>query len=283
MLLASAVIGLQAARDSFALPAAKGPALYVRSPGFARRAMLSYDSLAADVYWIRALQHYGRTKLAPGDRKEYELLYPLLDLTTTLDPRFTIAYRFGAIFLAEPSPGGAGRPDLAVAMLEKGLAAQPSRWEFAQDIGFVHYWWTRDYVRAADWFTRAAEMPKAPDWMQGLAAVTRARGGDRETSRRLWTELATDADEAWLRGQAEFRLRQLDAMDQIDALGGALRRHRARLGAWPATWSALGFPPGKPIDPDGFPYSLDPSSGSVTLDAASTLNPLPHDDRTEPR
>ena len=51
----------------------------------------------------------------------YPLLYPLLDLTTTLDPRFNIAYRFGAIFLAEPYPGGPGRPDLAIALLEKGL------------------------------------------------------------------------------------------------------------------------------------------------------------------
>ena len=35
---------------------------------------------------------------------DYPLLYPLLDITTTLDPRFNIAYRFGAIFLAEPYP-----------------------------------------------------------------------------------------------------------------------------------------------------------------------------------
>ena len=30
----------------------------------------------------------------------YPLLYPMLDITTTLDPRFSIAYRFGSIFLA---------------------------------------------------------------------------------------------------------------------------------------------------------------------------------------
>ena len=55
-------------------------------------------------------------------RPDYPLLYPLLDLTTTLDPVFNIAYRFGSIFLAEPYPGGAGRPDLAITLLEKGLA-----------------------------------------------------------------------------------------------------------------------------------------------------------------
>ena len=50
----------------------------------------------------------------------------MLDLTTTLDPLFNVAYRFGAIFLAEPYPGGAGRPDLAIALLEKGLQARPT-------------------------------------------------------------------------------------------------------------------------------------------------------------
>ena len=60
--------------------------------------------------------------LAAVETPEYDLLYPLLDLTTTLDPLFNIAYRFGAIFLAEAYPAGAGRPDLAVALLEKGIA-----------------------------------------------------------------------------------------------------------------------------------------------------------------
>ena len=63
--------------------------------------------------------------LAAADA-DYALLYPLLDITTTLDPLFNIAYRFGAIFLAEAYPAGAGRPDLAIALLEKGIA-RPTR------------------------------------------------------------------------------------------------------------------------------------------------------------
>jgi hypothetical protein len=271
--LAGSAVGLQAMRDEVAPAAAAGPALYVRSTAFATRAMLSYDSLAADVYWMRALQHYGRTKLSDGP-KDYELLYPLLDLTTSLDPRFNIAYRFGAIFLAEAPPAGAGRPDLAIALLEKGLAAQPSHWEFAQDIGFVHYWWRHDYERAADWFARAAVIPGAPNWMQGLVAVTRARGGDRETSRRLWTEVLEGDWEDWLRAQARFRLKQLDAMDHIDELERLVQEYRRDAGRMPPGWTAMGLAR-PPVDPDGFPYRLDPSSGEVSLDPGSTVNPLP--------
>ena len=98
--------------------------IYVESPTVARKAALSFDAIVADVYWMRALQHYGYYRLHQDAPQRYRLLYPLLDLTTTLDPHFMVAYRFGAIFLAEPDPGGAGRPDLAVKLLEKGVAGR---------------------------------------------------------------------------------------------------------------------------------------------------------------
>jgi tetratricopeptide (TPR) repeat protein len=277
-LLLASVVGLQAAREAVAPAQIDRSVLYVRSPEFIKRAVLSYDALAADLYWIRAVQHYGRTKLAPGAVKQYELLFPLLDLTTSLDPNFNLAYRFGAIFLAEPAPGGAGRPDQAIALLEKGLTLQPTRWEFAQDIGFVYYWSLRDYQRASDWFTRAATMPGAPKWMQGLAAVTLAEGGNRAMSRRLWEEMLRGEELDWLRSQAQFRLRQLDAMDQIDILERVVRLYAQRAGTLPHAWIDLGragLLQRVPVDPDGFEYQLNPATGTVSLDPSSTINPLP--------
>jgi hypothetical protein len=281
VLLAGAA-GLLSVRENAEPPAVDTSILYVRSPEFVKRAVLSYDALAADVYWIRAVQHYGRTKLAPGTEKHYDLLYPLLDLTTSLDPRFNLAYRFGAIFLAEPAPGGADRPDLAIALLEKGLAAQPERWEFAQDIGFVYYWWKRDYGRAAEWFSRAADVPGAPDWMRRLAAVTLAEGGSRETSRQLWKEIQRGAEDDWLRSEAAYRLRQLDALDQIAELERRVTLYGQRAGAAPRSWLDLGrvgLLAGPPLDPDGFEYRLDPFTGAVGPDPRSSINPLPDPER----
>jgi tetratricopeptide (TPR) repeat protein len=282
VLLLAAVVGLQAAREQqegSGRPA--GPAahiLYVRSPEFMKRAALSYDALVADIYWIRAVQHYGQTKLSGAADKQYDLLFPLLDLTTSLDPRFNIAYRFGAIFLAENYPAGAGRPDQAIALLEKGLQQQPGKWEFAQDIGFVHYWFRQDYMQAAEWFKRAGDMLNAPSWLQALAAVTLARGGSRESSRQLWQEVLKSAEAEWLQAQARFRLSQLDAMDQIAALEGAVRLYRERTGTQPRSWLDLfraGYLRGMPVDPERHPYQLGPDDGRVTLDPKSPLNPLP--------
>ena len=99
---------------------------------------------------------------------------------TSLDPHFKVAYRFGAIFLAEPYPGGPGRPDHAIALLERGIERDDGRWEYMEDIGFVYYWWLTDFQQAAEWFKRAGEQPGAPTWLAPLAATTLAQGGNRE-------------------------------------------------------------------------------------------------------
>ena len=107
-LLFGAVVALQAVyeRRGGTPTGATESLLYVRSPEAVQRLALSYDALLADVYWIRAVQHYGGTRLSANPDKRYELLYPLLDLTTTLEPRFNVAYLFGSLFLAESPPGG---------------------------------------------------------------------------------------------------------------------------------------------------------------------------------
>ena len=252
--------------------------LYLQSPDVARRAALSFDMLAADLYWMRALQHFGATRLQTGGTRSFENLFPFLDLATALDPRFMVAYRFGAIFLSEAPPGGPGRPDLAIRLLEKGTAATPDRWQYDQDIGFVHYWWTRDYASAAAAFSRGAAKDGAPWWMKSLAAVTLAEGGDRETSRVLWRALAQTGDNEWLQRDARRRLIQLDALDQIDDLDALVARGRAAgLGA-PWSWVALlqaGLLRGIPLDPTGSPYVIDMNSGRVDVARQSALWPLP--------
>lgn len=281
-LLAASVVGLQALRDQhppLSLPAgADSSMLYVQSGKAVQRAVLTYDALAADIYWMRALQYFGRTKLSSDPGKRYDFLSPLLDLTTTLDPDFDVAYRFGAVFLAEEFPGGAGRPDLAIALLKKGLATHPTKWQYAQDIAFVHYWWRQDYVEAAEWFKRAARLPLAPNWLAPMAAVTLAQGGNREGARRLWTQVFNNTEADWLMEQARFRLSQLDAMDEIDALETLAKAYRARTGELPRTWSDLiraGLLRGAPVDPRNFPYELNPYWGTVGLARESTLAPLP--------
>ena len=275
----AAAIALQVVRDR-AYPLDQRDTermLYVRSGDALKRIWLEFDALGADTYWIRAIQHYGGDRLTGERTRKYELLYPLLDIATTLDPYFNIAYRFGAIFLSEGYPGGPGRPDQAVALLRKGIAAQPGKWQYYHDIAFVHYWQLRDFKAAADWFQRAAAQPNAPNWLQPLAAAQRARGGARASARFLWRQLL-DSEHVWMRRNAERSLLQLDALDAIDALEAVVRRHTPPNRGY--SWSDLvtrGVLRDVPPDPTGVPFELDPVTGDVTVSAQSDLHPMPTD------
>jgi hypothetical protein len=279
-LLVAAALGVQAVRETrYRIAPVDATLLYVRSGASLNRLALSYHALLADVYWIRAIQYYGDMRLSTSQAKQYSALYPLLDLATSLDPRFTLAYRFGAMFLAEPFPDGAGRVDLAIALLNKGLAAEPAKWQYAQDAGFVYYWWLQDYKQAAMWFDKASRIEGAPWWLRSLAATTLAQGGDRRSSRVLWRQLYETAESDWIRNTARVRLAQLDALDEIDQLAVLLARYQRIAGRFPADWDALrtsGLLRAIPLDPSGTPYLLDATQpGGVTVARSSRLYPLP--------
>ncbi len=274
-------------------PIVRGDSLYFTSGAMLRRLTAGYNALAADLYWIRTIQYYGDVKLRlaglqaapdPAEPPSYDLLHPMLDLTTSLDPRFTIAYRFGAIFLAEAYPGGPGRPDLAVALLEKGLQEQPDKWEYMQDAGFVNYWWKHDYKAAAEWFKRASQVKGAPWFLEPLAATTLAEGGDRRSSRTIWEALRQSAELDWVRKDAERRLQQLDALDFIESVQARVNEARARTGRAFGDWNSLiqaGAIPGLPVDPAGVPYDID-ANGVVSLSKKSSLFPLPDEPKRIP-
>jgi tetratricopeptide (TPR) repeat protein len=278
LILASAVAWLQVYRDRhFRAAESAQQILYVRSPAAMKRLSLSFDAVVADLYWVRTIQYYGGTRLSKDPDKHYDLLYPMLDLTTSLDPQFSIAYRFGAFFLSERAPGGAGRPDLAIALLKKAMAVNPDRWEYPYDIGFVYYRFGQ-YEQAADWFRRAARVPGATNWLEPLAAVTLAAGGNLEASRALWQNLLATGDQQWLRSTAEHRLQQLDAIEEIQRLQSLTATYERRHGTPPPTWEDLvldGALRAVPHDPAGYAYVLNPWWGLVGVGPESPLWPLP--------
>jgi tetratricopeptide (TPR) repeat protein len=281
----AAAAGLQVTRDRRYETASRETErlLYIRSGPAARRAALAFQAIAADVYWIRAIQHYGGDRLAPERQRRYELLAPLLDLTTALDPYFTIAYRFGAIFLSEPYPGGPGRPDEAIALLKKGIGVQPTKWQYYHDIAFVYYWHNGDPVTASHWFQRASEQPNAPNWLGAVAANMLIEGGDRRNARLLWQQIR-ESEQEWLQRSAERTLAQLDALDAIDQLQGIVQKSPPPPGT-PYSW--IDFVrrrvlPGVPVDPTGVPYAIAPETGEVTVATTSSLFPMPKHTRRTP-
>jgi hypothetical protein len=276
--LFAASVALAVARDRLVAPVPAPPIIWLQSPALLDRVALQFDALAADIYWIRAVVYYGGVRRSVDPHKTYDLLYPLLDIATTLDPAFLQAYRMGAIFLSEEYPGGAGRPDLAIALLEKGLKARPNAWQLLHDIGFVHFWTYRDFATAARWMDRASRVPGSPPWLKAVVAGMLIRGDDRSSARLLWTEML-QSDERMMQAAARLRLAQLNALDDIDALHSLIARATLASGRRPTSWRDLiagGWLREVPRDPSGTPYAIDPLTARVTVAAESGVYPLPN-------
>jgi len=260
-------------------PVMKPGVNWIQSPGLMRRLTFGFNAIWADIYWIRAVQYYGDTKLSVDQKKNYDQLYPLLDITTSLDPHFNIAYRFGSILLSEGYPNGPGNSEQAIMLLQKGMREMPDKWQYYQDAGFVEYWWRRDAQAAAGWFLKASKMPGAPNWLPPLAASVLAEHGARDASRALWIQLRQNAEHAWLREAANRGLMQLDAEAHIELLEPLIQKFFDVNGRFPKGWQELTGGPVKmlrnpPRDPAGYIYDVDPVTGSVNVARNSPLYPL---------
>src|SRR5450432_194787 len=241
--------------------------LYVRSSSALKRMSLGYTGLMADLYWTRAVQYYGTKHHNEAD-PHYELLAPLLNLTTDLDPKLRVAYEFGASFLAPKSPEGAGEPDEAVALLEKGIRANPQVWQLYHALGFVHYKERQDYMAAADAFRRGAELPNAHPFLKVLAAKMAQKGGEFETSRMLWTMTFDSSDDKMIKDNAANHLLALQAEQDLNGLAKIIDLYRQQTGRNPQSWREVysaNLLPGIPVDPVGFPYVLAPNGEIYVL------------------
>jgi tetratricopeptide (TPR) repeat protein len=245
--------------------------LLLASPSIVQKISMGYDSLLADIYWTRAVQYYGNR--VATDNAEFDLLWPLLDITTTLDPKLVIAYRFGAVFLSETGKGGAGRTDLAIELVKRGIAANPNEWILGSDLGFLYYWRMKDYPDAAAAYLEASKKPQAPIWLKMMAARVAEKGGSLETSRMIWSELYESTQNPTVRKRATEMLAALKAQEDETQLNELAAEYQQRVGRYPASTSDLrdaGFIRGIPVDPDGYPYVFGPD-GKSQLDPRSSV------------
>lgn len=247
--------------------------LYLWSGEQVRRLFPGFEGLAADVYWLRTVQYFGGVRLFSGDRR-FELLRPLIEITTTLDPRLEIAYRYGAVFLCEPPPSGAGRPHEGIEVLEEGVRNLPGSWRLRQNLGFFRFLYQGDARGAAAELEAAAALPGAAYWLRTLAADLLAKGGDLEASRRMWQQMYDQAEEGILRMHAEVQLAILDsraAARHLTALVADVERRQGQRPEQLEQLRRLGVWQGPLEDQNGVPFSYDVSTGQVSVAPDSPL------------
>src|SRR6266436_597499 len=223
--------------------------LVLRSGPLLKAMSLEYAPLMADLYWTRVVQYYGNKHA--NHQSNIELLWPLLDVTTTLDPNLIVAYRFGSMFLSEPPPSGAGRPELGIDLLQRGIRANPEYWRFYEDLGSIYYFELKDYQRAADAFLEGSKKPGA----------------------MLWSEIYDSASDPSIKKNAKIHLQLLRARTDCAHLNKIAAEYEKRSGHSPRSMRELvsaGLLPALVADPEGFVYTFD-TEGKAQLNPASPL------------
>ena len=247
--------------------------LYLWSGENVKRLVPGFESIAADVYWLRTVQYFGGQRRFARD-KRFELLRPLIDITTTLDPRFEMAYRYGAIFLSEQPPLGAGRPQEGIEVLERGALALPGSWRLRQDLGFFQFLFMHDAETAAKVLVEASKIPGAAFWLRTLAAELLAKGGDRESSRRMWRQMFEQGEQGVIRDNAREQLKILDSLDARDQLAAAVADFERQHGRYPARLEELvaeGAWGGPLVDKAGVPFGYVSGTGRVFIPETSPM------------
>jgi tetratricopeptide (TPR) repeat protein len=266
--------------------------LFITSGKTIKRMSAGLEALAADLYWIRTIQYFGKKLIDSGKPLssaatkdiQMDLLAPFLNIVVTLDPQHLPAYRFGAMFLPERDMPA------AISLVEKGIRENPNAWRLYQDLGYI-YWQAGNtstgqqqvdnYAKSAEWYEKGGNAEGAPFWMHDLAGLMQIKGGSREAARAVYSAYLSSDDQN-VRAQAIDRLKQLQSLDELDAINALIASYKQHTGACPtdlrqfaSRFRAMNFALNEdsvPIDPDGFPYSYDPAKCKAELDFMSSVS-----------
>ncbi len=284
--VAIALVRLMDGRQSSVQAQVTEDPLYLK-PATAKRMSLAFNGLAADWYWMRSLQYVGRKLEAFEDSRDGHanfgnladlnllLLPSLLRASTTLDPQFIAPYEYGGIILPEINS------DYAVALLESGIAANPSEWRLYQHLGYV-YWQRHDYQKASDVYAAGAKIPGVPPWMAALSARMKAEGGSRDAAREMYRHLSDSSDDPTVKNMVTKQLMRLDYLDQVEAIRIVLSAYKEKNGRCVSSWldvtnelRAARFRidslTNAPLDPSDTPYRLTEKGCNVDLSQYSVV------------
>jgi len=262
VLLLSVVVLLQYTMENRESRAAQvaGGVSDIPDARYLKPVLIGYDAVAADVLWLRAVQVLGQKEVSD---KDFEWLYHSLDIITTLDPRYTYAYRVGGVILTEL----AHRPDLSNRLLEKGCAQTPTAWWLPFNLAYNHFFYLNDHERGAEYMAKAARLPGSPPYLPRLAARMYAEAGTPQIGISFLEAMIGQVGEPHVKEALQQRLTDLVIERDIKVLEDAVMTYRDRARRSPKDFEdliAAGVLQTLPRAPQDTEFRLDQKTGRVS-------------------
>jgi len=239
----------------------------VRAGSLGQRLTLS------DVYWLKCVFYVGEGVLDPY--RGWAALYPLAEIVTDLDPRFGYAYQVAGSNLS----GLAGRYEESDRLLLKGMRNVPDRWSLPFVYAVNKFLYEGDYLEAARYARRAAEVGHRPHLALLAANLSLVTDAEQEyqIAAEFLRESIAQADSDDLRRQLEERLVKVKTYDVLSHVEKAIAAFRDRHIRLPLDLSELvaeRLIPELPGDPSGGAILYDGATGAVRSSVLGARNPL---------
>jgi len=236
--------------------------LYLPSGRYLKAASLGFPEVLADAIYIWSIQYYSNYTAA--DRFAY-LDHIYSGVITELDPHYVDPYLIGSLIMSTE----AGDHEMALRLLDKGIAANPHEWILPFEAGFTCYNDIKDFQRAAAYFEKAIANPEAPGAIRRMHAEMFNKLGDKRASLDYWLEVHETADDAYVEDISWRHVHDLRIEIDLQTLREALEAWKSSprgAGRYPQSLLELvraGVISREPIDPDGVAYAYDPATGQV--------------------
>ena len=232
---------------------------YFPKTSFIKNIAFGYNNLLADIFWIRSVQYIGQHLITDN---AFPYLYHILDITTSLDPRFIDAYNFGSFFLAT----WANDKKEGIELAQKGIKNNPENWKPAFELGFI-YFMKQDYENAYKYFSLANTLPDMPEMYKTFAPYAMGKFALPDQGIEIWAAIAKMSDNKFIIDAARNNIAVLTQKKRVDILNQAVQTYKKRFHKFPSDLYELvekGIIAKLPEPVGGMSYDYDPSTGRVT-------------------
>ena len=241
-------------------PAQADEALYLPSVDKVRLVTLGFDNMAGDLFWFDTINYFGK-------HFQHDNIYTWLahrcELVTDLDPKARHAYEFCATMLAWI----AKQPEVSAKLLTKAIEHEPGYWRYHYLRGFTNWYFLDNRELAASDLATAAQLPGTPPFVGGLASRLLSDGQSPEAAIGFLKELISKAQDSNSKRALEEKLNLAFISVHLKALNEKLQQFETQTGRKAATFDELvqaKLLPGRPVDPFGDPYAIDPATGAAS-------------------
>ncbi|MHB0911995.1 MAG: tetratricopeptide repeat protein [Armatimonadota bacterium] len=159
---------------------------------FAAGSLMGFREVVAGLLWVRCDEFF--------HSGNYDAIIPLIRIITWLDPHQIDVYSTGAWHLAYNFTDTGNRADAryipsSVALLEEGIANNPTTYDLKLDLGFTIYQLkAQDFEKAAYWLNRSSLDKNAPYMVPRSLAHALEKGGKLDEAERQWDACIAQAE-----------------------------------------------------------------------------------------